>query len=138
MPGNRLQSFHPSATRRVAAAVLASLLLGLPQTAGAQAEPAATIEMTDDLAFAPETVTIAAGETVLWKNTSSIVHTVTADPEKAANADHVDLPDGAEPFDSGFIGAGESYSRTFETPGHYTYFCIPHEAAGMIGELVVE
>ena len=31
-----------------------------------------------------------------------------------------------------------SYSRRFDVPGRYTYFCIPHEAAGMIGEITVE
>lgn len=37
-----------------------------------------TVEMTDDLTFDPETVTIAQGGTVTWENIGSIDHTVTA------------------------------------------------------------
>ncbi len=47
------------------------------------------------------------------------------------------LPAGAEPWDSGTVNGGESWSYTFETPGEYTYFCIPHELAGMVASLTV-
>ena len=48
------------------------------------------------------------------------------------------VPVGAEPFDSGNIDAGGSYSYTFNVPGTYQYVCLPHELAGMIGVVVVE
>ena len=102
------------------------------------AEPAATVEMTDTLKFKPATVTIKAGETVEWTNPSRLRHTVTADPDKANDPKNVDLPDGAEPFDSGYIEPGGRYTHQFTVPGHYKYFCMPHEAAGMIGEVIVE
>lgn len=38
----------------------------------------------------------------------------------------------------GAVQKGEYYERTFETTGTHEYFCIPHEAAGMVGEVVVE
>jgi plastocyanin len=98
----------------------------------------AAVTMTDKVIFEPQTVTVKAGQTVAWKNTSRLVHTVTADPAKAATPSHVQLPDGAETFDSGAIRPGETYRRTFTVPGTYRYFCIPHEAAGMVGEIVVE
>lgn len=47
------------------------------------------------------------------------------------------LPSGAQPWDSGIVAAGQSWSYTFTTPGEYTYFCIPHEAAGMVAKLTV-
>ena len=34
--------------------------------------------------------------------------------------------------------AAESYVHTFETTGTHEYFCVPHEAAGMVGMVVVE
>ena len=101
-------------------------------------DPAVTIGMTDDLEFNPKTVTIKAGETILWKNNSKLVHTVTFDPSKAIDKSHVKLPANVEPFGSGRISPGNNYSHTFETPGNYKYFCIPHEASGMIGEVIVE
>lgn len=63
---------------------------------------------------------------------------MTADPAQAADPSHVALPEGAETFDSGFIEADGSYSRTFDVAGEYRYFCIPHEGAGMVATLTVE
>ena len=96
------------------------------------------IGMTDDLSFDPEEVTIRVGETVTWRNTSSVDHTATDDPSKAQDAANAVLPEGAEPWDSGTIEPGAEWSHTFDVPGEYTYFCIPHEAAGMVARLTVE
>lgn len=101
-------------------------------------EPAATVEMGNQLTFEPASLTIKAGETVEFVNGSPLVHTVTADPAKARDADNVSLPTGAETFDSGNLASGESFSHTFTEPGTYQYFCIPHEAAGMTGTIVVQ
>lgn len=106
--------------------------------AEADTAPAAAVEMTNALTFEPAEITIRAGESVRWTNPSDVPHTVTADASKAADPAHVVLPDGAEPFDSGMIDPGGAFTHTFEVPGRYRYFCIPHEAAGMIGEIVVE
>lgn len=46
------------------------------------------------------------------------------------------IPADAEPFDSGVIDAG-SFEHTFEVPGTYDYYCIPHESMGMVGRIVV-
>lgn len=109
-----------------------------PRTRDADARGDTTVVgMTNDLSFTPEKVTIRAGGTVVWRNSSVLVHTVTAVEDSAASADHVQLPDGAEPFGSGRLAPDESYRRTFTVPGTYRYFCIPHEAAGMTGVVVV-
>ncbi|HEU5210140.1 MAG TPA: plastocyanin/azurin family copper-binding protein [Longimicrobiales bacterium] len=105
----------------------------------APAPPAAVeVDMTNRLLFSPDTVRIRSGETVLWRNSSMLPHTVTADRSRAASADNVVLPAGAEPFDSGNIDPGRSWSYTFTVPGTYQYVCLPHELAGMIGVVVVE
>lgn len=107
-------------------------------TGATDAEAAAVVvEMNDELQFDPKKVTIAAGQTVLWKGVGSFAHTVTADPDKPTNPENVRLPEGASVFDSGRIQPGETFSYTFEAPGSYRYFCIPHELAGMIGEVEV-
>jgi len=98
---------------------------------------AAVVEMNDAFRFDPESVTITAGETVLWKGVGKYEHTVTADPEQAIDADNFRVPEGAEPFHSGRVAPGETYSRTFDVPGSYRYFCVPHERAGMVGEIEV-
>lgn len=101
-------------------------------------EPAATVNMSNQLTFEPASIAIQAGQTVDFVNRSALAHTVTADPSKARNADNVSLPEDAKPFDSGNLAPGESYSHTFTEPGTYQYFCIPHEAAGMKGTVIVQ
>ena len=101
-------------------------------------EPSATVTMGNQLTFDPASITIKAGETVEFVNDSPLVHTVTADPAKARNTDNVSLPEGAETFDSGNLASGESFSHTFAEPGTYKYFCIPHEAVGMTGTIIVQ
>jgi len=102
-----------------------------------QPEPDVTIGMTNQLTFTPDTVTIKKGDTVLWKNSSLLVHSVTADHDKKTESDSVKLPEGAEPFDSGLMDPEEEFMHTFTVRGSYTYFCIPHEAA-MRGVIIVE
>ncbi len=96
------------------------------------------IEMNDQMQFAPANLTIRAGQTVTWRNAGTMVHTSTCDPAMAQRPEHAVLPDGAEPWDSGLIRTGASWSRSFDIPGEYAYFCTPHEAEGMIGSLTVE
>lgn len=88
--------------------------------------------------FSPAVVRIRAGQTVQWRNTSPIGHTVTADPRLAKNPANVILPQGAEPFHSGNIAAGKVWQRTFTRPGTYRYVCLPHEQQGMIGTVIVD
>ncbi|WP_435115845.1 cupredoxin domain-containing protein [Halolamina sp. C58] len=98
--------------------------------------------------FDPPTITVARGETVVWENTGTRDHTVTAY--------EASLPDGAAFFASGGyeseaaareawtnstgggLSNGDQFSYTFEIPGEYDYFCIPHESGGMVGRVVVE
>lgn len=124
-----------------AAVVLWALLLtgcGLGGPAYREAGEEVTVVDMGWFSFAPETVRVRQGDTVEWRNTSPLRHTVTADPAKADDPASVALPDGAEPFDSGRIEAGGIYRRQFTVPGTYRYFCIPHEDMGMVAMLVVE
>lgn len=50
---------------------------------------------------------------------------------------HVALPEGVAPWDSGELTGGQTWSRTFDVPGTYRYFCGPHEGRGMIGTITV-
>lgn len=92
--------------------------------------------------FAPAELTVSVGETVTWYFASP-GHNVSAVPD---HAPRVSLPEGAEPFASyGADGSpnrtetrGVTYEHTFETPGEYTYVCVPHVRLGMVGTVVVE
>ncbi len=108
------------------------------QASGATVAPPAVVVKMSDFSFDPKTITIAPGQTVEWRNTSVLSwHTATCDPKLAKHAASVSLPAGAQPFNSGAVKAGQTYSHTFTTPGTYHYFCIPHESMGMVGDVVV-
>lgn len=118
--------------------MLGMSLLVKPAEAQSDRDPAAVVGMTNTLAFTPDTVQVQVGQTVRWENTSVVVHTVTADPDKATLKGSVHLPDGASAFDSGTLDPEETFEYTFEVPGRYRYFCIPHEATKMIGTVIVK
>jgi plastocyanin len=101
--------------------------------------PAVVVDMTGSLlVFEPANIKIKAGQTVMWKNSSHEVHTVTADPTVATNAKDVVLPKGAKQFDSGYLNPGRTFEQTFRTPGTYRYVCTLHEAQRMVGQIIVK
>ncbi len=107
--------------------------------AAGRIRPAVVVNMTDELlVFDPGTIEIKVGQTVMWRNSSREVHTVTADPGKATNAQDVELPKGAKSFDSGYLNPNQSYEHTFRTPGTYHYVCTLHEVQHMIGQIIVK
>lgn len=143
--------------------------------------PGSTVDVPSDApAWVPRevpTVEVRVGEPLIWENTGSRIHTVTAatvdhlaaqrrigvDGENAHGdtADHggavPELPAGATFFASGgfdselaavdsfmddlngggAIPPGKQYAHSFHTPGWYHYYCIPHEPAGMAGNVIV-
>lgn len=98
-------------------------------------------------AFLPDTYEVSVGESVVWRNTSSRGHTVTAYenaiPEEAAYFASGGYDDERAARDAWIDGTGgnvaqnETYEHTFEVPGEYHYVCIPHEPGGMDGVIEV-
>lgn len=108
-----------------------------------------TVEMTDELVFDPDDLTIAPGDVIVWENVGQVGHSVTAYedgiPEEAAYfaAGGFDSEDAARsaytPGDpsAGDVGEGETFERQFQEEGTYDYFCIPHETVGMVASFEV-
>jgi plastocyanin len=86
--------------------------------------------------FDPIGLLVEPGQTVRWVNESN-VHTSTA--YHPANDGHaLRIPKAAEPWDSGYlVEPGDWFDVTLTIPGVYDYFCAPHEAAGMVGRIIV-
>lgn len=75
--------------------------------------------------FNPSTVTISVGQTVRWVWVSGGAHTVT--------------PDGHSEWSSASLNQpGHTFQHTFNNAGEFPYICVPHEAAGMRGKVVVQ
>lgn len=71
--------------------------------------------------YAPKVMTVKAGTTVTWVNEDRVLHTVTS-------RDRI--------FHSGNMRKGQRWSRTFDEPGTYEYYCLPHP--WMTGAVIVE
>ena len=109
---------HGMPRHRRALIVAATLLATIAVLRVAPAH-AATVNVTvADNVFQPASVTIAAGDTVVWTQPGTRVHNVTAD-------------DGS--FSSGNLAAGGTFSRAFASPGTFRYYCSIHGAPGGIG-----
>ena len=89
------------------------------------------------MSFIPATITINAGEQVIWKNTSTYYHNVVDDPGRAINRVDVSFPSGATAFGSALLQPGGTFYHTFDKPGTYHYVCVVHETGGMRGTVIV-
>ena len=118
-----------------------NIVEGVPDNADHVVEAQAVV-------FEPAELTVQQGETVAWKYAAGDAHNVAADEDK--------IPDDAEYWASGGFDSetaardgwengkgalhrsGQVYVHTFETAGTHEYLCVPHEAAGMVGTVIVE
>lgn len=113
--------------------------------AGCSASGSSAIVTMQSFDFHPRRLRVGQGTTVEWVNDSGIPHTVTAYEDR--------IPDDADYFatggyqseraarndiSGGLLDADDSYTHTFEKPGVYEYYCIPHESSGMLGEIIIE
>lgn len=136
-------------SRRAALAsglALVGSLAGCVTGGSSSPEDAYDVGMTS-IDFEPRELTVTPGTEVVWRNTNSRTHTVTAYEGT--------LPAGAEYFASGGFDSQAAavaaynnaleggivtegtFSHTFEIPGSYGYFCVPHRDADMAGIIEV-
>lgn len=113
-----------TATRRAMLRAFAVLALALPAIltcwANAGAADAQRV-VIKDFAFAPKTLTVAAGTTVTWVNRDDDAHQIVG-------------KSGA--FRSPALDTNESFSFTFKEAGTYEYFCSLHPQ--MTGTITVQ
>jgi plastocyanin len=99
-----------------------------------------TVKMGSDtgqLQFVPSKVEISQGDTVKWVNNKLPPHNVVFEKNNIPDAS---LADKLSHKDLAY-SPGETFSRTFteDMPtGEYSYYCVPHRGAGMVGKIVVK
>ena len=96
-------------------------------TAAGQTTKEVIVGPGGNLVYEPATVYVAPGDTVsfVWESDNHNV-VVESQPEEGGWEGH-------EPLEN----TGFEYEHTFETTGTYSYFCQPHQTAGMVGEVIV-
>jgi plastocyanin len=86
--------------------------------------PAVFEVATGDNYFQPADLVISVGDAVRWRNVGAVAHTTTSGSRAAPSSLWNEVLD-----------VGASYTRTFDTPGTFTYFCIIH--IGQNGKVTV-
>lgn len=107
---------------------------------------AEVVSITNDPAFEPEIVEIEEGETVRWKNETSMLPTVTAYEDEIPEDGAYFASGGysSEPFATmiypfgGALDHGEFFDHTFHTAGKYPYYSISPEHPRITGTIIVE
>lgn len=107
---NRSTPFLPLAVAGLLA--LVAPLVGLGAVRPSAVRAATHVVSITDGAFSPATLTIAAGDTVTWRNDDDRPHTVTA---------------GDGSFDSGNLDPGQTFTMTFASARSVGYVCAYHD-----------
>jgi plastocyanin len=108
--------------RALLAALAAVVALGAQLGAAATTTVVMNENFFYNAASGTRIITVNLGDTVTWENRGEQYHDVTFD---------------TQPWASGSVPAGGSWSRTFTIPGTFTYTCRLHEAEDMTGRVVV-
>jgi plastocyanin len=99
--------------RTLLLSALALCLCGTGTGAAQKARKPATHTVTiDATSFSPASITISAGDSVVWVNKDVIPHTATSAQ--------------AGVFDSGTLASGKSWKQTFKAKGDVAYICQFH------------
>jgi plastocyanin len=95
--------------------------------------------------FEPASVTIKAGDVISFVNVSGGPHDIVfyADSIPAGGAAVLDagMPDKTAPLSGPMVGdPNAAYKVSFANApaGVYKYYCLPHQAMGMKGEIIVQ
>lgn len=75
---------------------------------------------TTSSCYLPASLLLYQGDTVTWKNSDVVAHTITSD-DQSEDSENI-----GGFFDSGVVNLGETFSVTFDHPGDYPYFCMIH------------
>jgi plastocyanin len=94
-------------------ALCCAVLGGVLWRPAAVAAASSTQVSMANYAFAPASITVTAGDTVIWTNTDQAPHDVTTTSAPVA-------------VHSSMLSKGQSWSYTFSTPGSYAYICSVH------------
>lgn len=75
--------------------------------------------------FTPPAIQVRPFVKIIWKNVGTVPHTVTSGQEGAPDGQYRKFP----------LSVGEEFSRVFDKPGEYAYYCQLHP--GTKGKIVV-
>ncbi|XP_022769273.1 plastocyanin isoform X3 [Durio zibethinus] len=121
-----LKEFGVAVAATAASAILASNALAVEVKLGGD---------DGSLAFVPSEFSVSSGEKIVFKNNAGFPHNVIFDEDE--------IPGGVDASkismsDEDLLNApGETYAVTLTEKGTYSFYCSPHQGAGMVGKVTV-
>lgn len=109
-----------------ASAMLASNALAIEVLLGAS---------DGSLAFVPSEFSVAPGEKIVFKNNAGFPHNIIFDEDEVPSG--VDVSKISMSEEDLLNAPGEVYSVTLDAKGTYSFYCSPHQGAGMVGKVTV-
>ena len=87
------------------------------------------------LAFVPSTFSVPAGEKIVFKNNAGFPHNVVFDEDAVPSG--VDVAKISMSEEDLLNAKGETFEVALSDKGEYTFYCSPHQGAGMVGKVTV-
>lgn len=87
------------------------------------------------LAFVPNNFSVSSGEKIVFKNNAGFPHNVVFDEDEIPGG--VDATKISMSEEDLLNAPGETYSVTLTEKGSYSFYCSPHQGAGMVGKVTV-
>ncbi|XP_004291323.1 PREDICTED: plastocyanin [Fragaria vesca subsp. vesca] len=87
------------------------------------------------LAFVPNDFSVSAGDKIVFKNNAGFPHNVVFDEDEIPGG--VDAGKISMSEEDLLNAPGETYSVTLTEKGTYSFYCSPHQGAGMAGKVTV-
>jgi plastocyanin len=115
--------------KAAAVAVAASAMLA----GGAMAQEVLLGANGGALVFEPSEFTVKSGDTITFKNNAGYPHNIVFDEDEVPSGVDVSKISQEEYLNA----AGETFSITLTVPGTYSFYCEPHQGAGMVGKITV-
>ncbi|XP_057505418.1 plastocyanin [Actinidia eriantha] len=87
------------------------------------------------LVFEPSSFSVSSGDKIVFKNNAGFPHNVVFDDDEIPPG--VDAAKISMPEEDLLNGPGETYEVTLVEKGTYSFYCSPHQGAGMVGKVTV-
>ncbi|KAF3446842.1 hypothetical protein FNV43_RR12022 [Rhamnella rubrinervis] len=87
------------------------------------------------LAFIPSSFSVSSGEKIVFKNNAGFPHNVVFDEDEIPSG--VDASKISMSEEDLLNAPGEVYAVTLTAKGDYSFYCSPHQGAGMVGKVTV-
>ncbi|KAH6782764.1 plastocyanin 1 [Perilla frutescens var. hirtella] len=88
------------------------------------------------LVFVPQNFEVAAGEKIIFFNNAGYPHNVIFDEDEVPAG--VDASKISMPEEELLNAKGDTYDVTLTEKGTYSFYCAPHQGAGMVGKVTVK